>query len=249
MSDPVAYDPNWWRAAKALSLERREREAEAAAAALAGDSFLIVTEGVVTEVCYFQQLRAALRLSAVKVVVEPGDASEARHVIETAARLAREQRERAARGQLAMDEPAGYDQVWAVLDTDVSERHQRWPDISALAAQRGVRLASSTPCFEYWLLLHLKHTTAPPANGAAAKGRLGDDLGDYSTNADVSDAAIRRILPAWPIAVKRAGQVRQYHHAASSPAPANPSTEVDRLAIALNYSAPVYARKIHPSAN
>lgn len=249
MSDPSAYDPNWWRAARALSLERREREAEAAATALAGDSFLIVTEGVVTEVCYFEQLRAALQLSAVKVVVEPGDASEARHVIETAARLAQEQRDRAARGQLAMDEPSSYDQVWAVLDTDVSERHRRWPDILTLAAQRGVRLASSTPCFEYWLLLHLAHTTAPLANGTAAKARLADELGDYSTNEAASQAALKKILPAWPTAVKRAEQARQYHLDACTASPANPSTEVDRLATALNCSAPVHARKIHPSVN
>jgi hypothetical protein len=249
MSDPADYDPNWWRAAKALSLERRERQAEAVAAALAGDSFLIVTEGVVTEVCYFEQLRAALQLSAVKVVVEPGDDSEARHVIETAARLAQEQRYRAARGQLAMDEPSSYDQVWAVLDTDVSERHNRWPDILNLAAQRGVRLASSTPCFEYWLLLHLAHTTAPLANGAVAKAKLVGELGDYSTNAAVCEAAIRKILPSWPTATKRAEQVRQYHLDACTASPANPSTEVDRLTMALNYSAPVHARKIRPSVN
>ena len=198
------YDPDWWKAAKALSLGHKEAAELAAAEALAGDSFLIVTEGVVTEPEYFIQLRVSLRLAAVKVVVEPGDASDARHVIETAARLAQRQLKRAAKGRLGVDEPAAFDQVWAVLDTDVSQRHRRWPDIVQLAEQRNVRLAYSTPCFEFWLRLHIRETAEPLLNGDTAKAILRKEIGEYSTNQEVAQSAIAGLLPNWPDAVLRA---------------------------------------------
>jgi hypothetical protein len=246
MADDVDWDPNWWRAAKALSIERKAEAAEAAARALAGDSFLIVTEGTVTEPIYFKALRAALHLSAVKVVVEPGDATDARQVVDSASRRAISLEKRAARGGLAIDEPMKYDQVWAVLDTDVPERHNHWPEIVAYAAARNVRLAYSTPCFEFWLLLHIRFTTAPLQNGATAKSVLKEAIGEYSTNEATTQAAVTNLLAHWPTAVERGGQVRQYHIDAATPPPANPSTRVDRLVLALNYSAPVHARRLHP---
>lgn len=47
------------------------------------------------------------------------------------------------------------DELWVVLDTD------RWGDeklatIATLCHQKGYKLAVSNPCFELWLLLHLK---------------------------------------------------------------------------------------------
>jgi hypothetical protein len=247
MPENAGWDPNWWRSERALSIERKAAAALAEAEAMAGDSFLIVTEGEVTEPTYFDQFRRALHLSAVKVVVRPGDASDARQVIETAARLAQRQIDRATRGVLAINEPTKFDQVWAVLDTDVPERKRIWPDIVALAGQRNVRLAASTPCFEFWLLLHRRYTTAPLRNGDAAKAAVHAEIGDYSTNQEIARNAIAQILPSWPDAVVHAGRVRRYHRDAASDPPANPSTEVDRLATALNYSAPEFARKLKPA--
>jgi len=243
MSEEVGWDPNWWRAKRAASLARKAAAVSRDAEALAGDSFLIVTEGEVTEPTYFDGLRSRLQLPAIKVVIEPGDDSDARHVIETAARLAQEQKQRARKDRLAVDEPARFDQVWAVLDTDVPERHQRWPDIQALATARGVKLAWSTPCFEYWLLLHVKHTTATLGDGTAAKHALAAEVEGYSTEQEAAGKAIKLLLERWPTAVTRAGQVRAYHVAGATPPPPNPSTEVDRLVKALNYSAPQHARR------
>jgi len=56
MSEECAYDPNWWQAPKAASLERKKRAVAAAALARPGDAFLIVTEGEVTEPVYFDLL-------------------------------------------------------------------------------------------------------------------------------------------------------------------------------------------------
>lgn len=247
MSDDAvtSCDPFWYRKAAALSIERRELAAEDAVAC-AGDSFLIVTEGEVTEPRYFERLRSSLGLSAVHVVVLPGRASEARHVIEHAADLAQKQIGRASRGRLGVSEPTSFDQVWAVIDSDVSERHRRWPDIVNLAKQRNVKLAYSTPCFEYWLLLHIRDTAAPLPNGTAAKAAILDASGHRSDRENGIDALLDHVMPSWPIAVRRARLIRENHRKANTPPPPNPSTCVDELVKCLNFSAPRHQWKLKP---
>jgi hypothetical protein len=242
------YDPNWWKAEKALSLERKKRQAAAAALAQPGDSFLIVTEGTVTEPIYFDLLIADLQLSVVRVKVQPGDESDPRHVIETAAREAAAQIQRAKKGLLGVNEPARFDQVWAVIDTDVAVRQGFWAEVENLASARKVKLAQSTPCFEFWLLLHISGftTRGDLHNGDAAKHAVKAALGqDYSTDETVAKKAIASFIKKWPEAVVHAQSVYAHHRAAQTPPLANPSTEVDRLARALNDSAPKHLRKLN----
>jgi hypothetical protein len=248
MNEDAAYDPNWWRAEKALSLARKARQAVPAALAKPGDAFLIVTEGEVTEPVYFDLLRRDLKLSVVLIKVQPGDASDPRHVIRTAAQLAKEQQRKARKGVLGTNEPLKFDHVWAVVDTDVAVRNHIWNDVQQLASARKVKLAHSTPCFEFWLLLHFDYTTrADLVDGAAAKSAVKHALGrEYSTNEKTAKDAIATFLSKWPEAVGHAENVRRYHEDARTPKPANPSTEVDRLAHALNDSAFEHLRKIRP---
>jgi hypothetical protein len=247
MSEEAAYDPNWWHAPKALSLARKARQAAPAALAKPGDAFLIVTEGVVTEPVYLELLRCDLDLLAVRIKVQSGDASDPRHVILTAERLAKEQQRKARKGVLGMNEPAKFDHVWAVVDTDVAVRNHIWNDVRQLAAARKVKLARSTPCFEFWLLLHITGftTRADLVDGATAKSAVKRALGrDYSTNQQTALEIIATFLSKWPDAVGHAESVRRHHEEARTPKPANPSTEVDRLARALNDSALEHRRKI-----
>jgi hypothetical protein len=213
-----------------------------------GDAFLIVTEGKVTEPVYFDLLRSDLRLSAIRIKVQPGDASDPRHVILTAEREAKDQLRKARKGLLGMNEPEKFDHVWAVVDTDVAVRNHIWNDVKQLADARKVRLAHSTPCFEYWLLLHFGKTTRSDLfDGTAAKRAVKEALGrDYSTSEETAKEAIAIFVSKWPEAVGHAEGVRQYHQDAQTPAPANPSTEVDRLARALNDSAAKHHRKLLP---
>ena len=244
MSDPPIP---WWLERKELSLARKARAALRPASAEPGDAFLIVTEGKVTEPVYFTLLRNCLQLGMVRVKITPGDASDPRHVIKTAARLAKGQPRRARGGKLGMNEPARFDHVWAVIDTDVAVRNGIWPVVLQLAAARRVRLAHSTPCFEFWLLLHIAGytTRSDLPNGDAAKAAVKLALGrDYSTNEETAKAVIPIFLPKWPEAVVHAQRVRTHHETGRTPPPGNPSTEVDRLACALNDSAPVHLRKI-----
>lgn len=245
MSDECGYDTEWWRKAKAASIERKRVAVVANAPAKPGDTFLIVTEGTVTEPVYFGLLLQDLQLYGVHVLVVPGRASDPRHVINTAAEKVKEQARRSKNGRLPVNEPAKFDHVWAVIDTDVAVRMEYWNDVKQLAASRKVKLGHSTPCFEYWLLLHLLHTTRGDlVDGAAAKHAVREELGrDYSTNEKEARDAMPLFILHWPEAVKRAKLVRQYHYDAVTPEPAKPSTEVDVLVEALNFAAPKHARK------
>jgi hypothetical protein len=245
MSDDCGYDADWWKAAKAASVERKRRAASSRKLARPGDTFLVVTEGVVTEPVYFEFLLSDLQLYAVCVVVIPGRASDPRHVIETAADKVKDHQQRRRKGLLAVTEPQGFDHVWAVIDTDVAVRNGIWRNVKQLAAARKVKLAHSTPCFEYWLLLHLKDTTRGDlVDGTAAKHAVKEELGrDYSTNEEVARETMPLFIPHWSDAVINARRVRQHHVAALTPDPALPSTEVDLLVGALNDSAPDHARK------
>lgn len=172
MSDPASGNRNWWQEAKAMSLARRAALPTKVGTAKPGDAFLIVTEGTVTEPVYFELLRTDLQLPVVRVKVVPGDASDPRHVIRTAEREAKQQVRLGKQGRLGIDEPSKFDHVWAVIDTDVAVRNGIWNDVRQLAVARKVTLAHSTPCFEFWLLLHFGFTTRSDLpDGSAASGR------------------------------------------------------------------------------
>ncbi len=250
MSEDTGYDPNWWRQARDVSLARRAARPSPAMAARPGDAFLIVTEGVVTEPVYFEQLLVRLPLPSVRVRVMPGDASDPRHVVRTADREAKGQVRRAKKGQLAINEPPKFDQVWAVIDTDVAVRNGIWNDVVQLAAARRVRLAHSTPCIEFWFLLHIigYTTRGDLPDGAAAKAAVKAALGhDYSTNRNEAREAVGTFIEKWPEAMDHAGRVRRHHQEAATPSPGNPSTEMDRLVRALNDALPAPHRLLPPT--
>lgn len=250
MSDTDGTAPRWWLELREQSLERKAQEAQQAASATTGDTFLVVTEGTVTEPVYFDVLLERHELSRVWVKVIPGRHSDPRHVVRTAEEVALRQLRRAKNKQLGIDEPEAFDQVWAVIDTDVAVRDGFWNDVIQLAGARNVKLAHSTPCFEFWLLLHIAGytTRADLVDGDTAKRAVKEALGrEYSTNEKVAREVFPRFVPEWPKAVAHAVNVRRHHQEANTPEPANPSTEVDRLLRALNDSAPPHLRKLPPN--
>jgi hypothetical protein len=72
--------------------------------------------------------------------------------------------------------PDDFDEVWCVVDVDefVLERAER------AAANAGVRLAVSNPCFELWLLLHHEDCRAAVDGAPEALRRLCRHLPGYS---------------------------------------------------------------------
>jgi RloB-like protein len=231
----VTHDPDWWRKRKAEAVERKKR---IPARSSSGDTILIVTEGTVTEPSYLGELHAMMRLAAVKVVVMPSANSAPLAVVRTAAELASKQRLKARRKQLGISAPEKFDQVWAVIDTDVPLRQGTWGEVVNEAVRHGVLLAHSTPCFEFWLLLHLGFWTPYLASSSHACQRLGTALGySYLKDAGSVKRVVFEILDSWPIAVRHANRVRNFHAQNGTPSPANPSTDVDQLVIALNSAA------------
>lgn len=226
----------WWKKAEASKLERRAESAASSNGVRLGDTFLIVTEGTVTEPVYFDLLLKDLGLDSVTVCVVPGDASHPRHVIETTARLVKDRAKRHKKRLLANHESATFDHVWAVIDTDVALREGVWHDIKNLAEQRKVTLARSTPCFEFWLLLHFGFTTRGDLhNGTVAKAAVKEALGrEYSTNETTAREVLPGIVKSWPDAVVNGERVLTYHSNAGTTPPANPSTRVCTLVRALN---------------
>ena len=61
---------NWWQEAKAASLDRKKKQTALTALARPGDTFLIVTEGTVTEPIYFDLLLKNLQLSLMNFNLE-----------------------------------------------------------------------------------------------------------------------------------------------------------------------------------
>lgn len=242
----MSSQSQWWKKGEAQSIAKRTRQVEATSGVKAGDSFLIVTEGTVTEPIYFKLLRQDLQLGPVTIRIEPGDHSDPRHVIRTADRIVKEHANRRRRGKLGQTEPQNYDHVWAVIDTDVAVRTNIWNDVVHLAEGRKVRLAHSSPCFEFWLLLHVEYTTrADLITGKDAKGAVKAKIGyDYSTNVAVANEAMKSIISQWPQAVTNAERVREHHLGASTPIPANPSSEICALVRALDGSSPRHLRKL-----
>ncbi|MYA18305.1 MAG: RloB domain-containing protein [Gammaproteobacteria bacterium] len=98
---------------------------------------------------YFGELVAHYRLNSANVSVLSGDrGSDPRSVVRTALR---ERDEEKQQGEY-------YDRVYCVFDRD---RHANFAAASDEAIRKGVRLARSWPCFEYWFLLHFVYTRKP----------------------------------------------------------------------------------------
>ena len=107
-----------------------------------------------------------------------------------------------------------YNQVWLVCDVDQF-------DVSAtatLAHSQGIELAWSNPCFEVWLIIHLREGCPPFADATQAVDclrkllpRYNKEELDFADFSDHLDEAIQR--------AKRLG----------GPPQANPSTGVGKL--------------------
>lgn len=129
---------------------------------------LIVTEGSKTEVNYLKNLRAELRARTADVEVTGDSDPSPDKVYEFALTT------------LAKD--SDFDYVYLVIDKD---RHTTYSSTIKQATSKKIRgskakfkIISSVPCFELWLLLHIKMTAKPygssNAGGSPAKELIKD---------------------------------------------------------------------------
>ncbi len=173
---------------------------------------IIASEGAQTEPKYFRELASQYINSKVKVYVlerEDASASSPGHVFEELDKFKTEYNWE------------DNDEFWLVLDVD------RWGDaklaeVGRLCHQKGYMLAVSNPCFELWLLLHLRSLNAYPpetlaefrANPRIGVGRRRLDvelitiLGEYNK----SNLKTQHFLPHIEDAIGRAKELDNLDH-------------------------------------
>ncbi len=164
---------------------------------------LIVCGGARTEKDYLNALRTDRRRSNISIKICIDERSPL-HVVKKAA-------------DIRSADPDAFDEYWAVFDVDEFDVKSA----IALAREKGIQLAISNPCFEYWLLLHFCEINSHLENYKATVGKLKKHLqgydkdslrfSDYSSNVEL---AIQR-------AKKRDGQ--------QEPPGVNPNTGVWRV--------------------
>jgi len=117
--------------------------------------FLIVCEDDKSAPNYFRALRSQFKLSATSIEVAGSKSrSQPKQVVDRAV----------ARKEEAAKKESGtlpFDQVWCVIDGDYGDKIR---NARAKAAKHHVKLAISTPCFEYWILLHFEESAASAVN-------------------------------------------------------------------------------------
>ena len=118
---------------------------------------LVVIGAERTESAYLRGLRDHFRLATVtmKIAEKPGSPDQ---LVDY------------ARGAFPLDD---FDEVWCVTDVDHYEREGgKVTAAMAMAAESGINVAVSNPCFELWLLLHHQGCSAHCANCGAVETKL-----------------------------------------------------------------------------
>ena len=170
---------------------------------------LIVCEGEITEKQYFEQFAKFHRNSLVDVIVEGG-----KGVPLTVVRAAKERKENAiSDAKRKDDEFLIYQLVWCVFDVD---NHPNVPEARIMAADNGIELAISNPCFELWLLLH--HRDCPgELHRHKAQTMLKDHVAGYDKHVTFDDyrdgyqKAVERQIPG-PARGEHGGARKKPHH-------------------------------------
>jgi hypothetical protein len=120
------------------------------------------------------------------------------------------------------DSPA-FDEIWCVFDRD---EHPYVEDALALAAQHGINVAFSNPCFELWLLLHVtdlrRHTDRHLVQSMSERFQLTVGKGLHPDGWPALRAS-------WEQAEARSEALDDMHKGNGSPAGSNPSTSVAGL--------------------
>ena len=157
---------------------------------------VIATEGQKTETQYFEDFKEYYQTKRIHVEVlrRNTSASSPRHVFSELNKFKSEYK------------LVGDDELWMVIDRDQwTEAHLS--DVASHCRKKSFYLAISNPCFEVWLLLHIKDPAEYSSeeldkfsHKAALETELRSILGSYnSSNIDST-----KFLPHVPEAIKRA---------------------------------------------
>ena len=206
---------------------------------------LIATEGQVTEPVYFEEIQKCLALPTVELRIAGAGIGDPATLVDEALRQQKIRRKAFRTGALGYAQVADFDEIWIVFDTDIPLQQGKLNSGLQYAESKKVQCAHSTPCFEYWLLLHLERTTAPMATYDDVKPRLSKALSKelnkkvrYEKNSETSKDLVRPLAEKHAAAEARSAWVRKYHKDGGTDFPCNPSTDVDRLIAAIRQARP-----------
>lgn len=190
---------------------------------------LIVCEGSKTEPHYLAELREVWRIPHAWVSIKPSEGSSPDRVVQTAEKIFNED---AQMGD-------SFDQVFCVFDRDAhptfSAAVHRTRELKANG--KPFNAITSTPCFEFWFLLHFGYSDAPFAK--AGKKSVGDvvfsrfktkaGLAQYGKGQKGMAAQLQDMLAS---ATQHAAKLRKSAAKTQNQDPqihANPWTNVDEL--------------------
>jgi hypothetical protein len=180
-------------------------------------TLLVFCEGEKTEPIYLNALKLeppVREAAAVEIRVDP----EFGAVPLTLVRRAAEARSR------ALTENDEIDEFWCVFDVEWPKNHPNLREAIALAKANEISLAISNPCFEIWLILHLREHGAWLDNDQAE--RLRHKL-DKSTDKSLDPA---KYMPHVGKAASRAVKLEDRHQGNGTSFPDdNPSSSMHRL--------------------
>lgn len=180
------------------------------------DVVLIVCEGAKTEPAYFGRLREAYRLSSANIRITPADGSDPLSIVSFAETYLEED----------------YNRIYCVFDRDDHQNYeQAIQKAAALNNDRDGRLFAITswPCFEFWILLHFKYSSAPfgASGGRSPCGNVIVELKNYVAGYTKGYATIFDDLkPNLQTALGHAERLTVDNAATGS---CNPSTKVHEL--------------------
>jgi hypothetical protein len=177
---------------------------------------LAVCEGKVTEPEYLRAFSRWCRNPRVELDLEAPAG-----VPLTLVARARERKEEAeALARHERDVNSVYDEVWCVFDMD---EHPHVNQARRLAAEAGLRLAMSNPCFELWLLLHLREHP-----GARHRQEIQQLLAELMPRMSPKHIDFESLVDGYEEAVRRAERLEADAQAAAEHG-RNPSTEMFHL--------------------
>ncbi len=180
---------------------------------------LIVCEGENTETQYFNKFAEFHRNSLVKVEV----ATEHDKAL-AAVRIAKKLKDKAiASAKQEGDKNLRYNSVWCVFDKD---DHPYVAEAILMAKKNNIKIALSNPCFELWLILHLRESP-----GTKHRHKMQELLKklviDYDKNVEYED-----YRPGYENAVVRAKKLDALAEEVGEPG-RNPTTGVYNLTEAI----------------
>ncbi len=177
---------------------------------------LIVSQGEITEPCYIEALKRHWRRGAVDVREHPKNPIA---LIEWADK---ETKRNARSGDK-------YDETWVVFDAERCPNPTVLAQAEAKARAASIQVAMSNPCFEVWLLLHLRYTHAPMVDANAAIAQLQASMPHYAKDRRGAERCMAELIEKVDTAVANAVQLRLFHQDSQAQDIPNPTTNVDLL--------------------